>query len=292
MDQTAGNWDMDSYKLRQKYKMLTEHVSSKRTIQYYVKGITAIHMISKLVTMTTPHEHGVKLVQFALVLYLPLLLFLALSPPSSACKLIACVDRSHTCGRSSVEINHIKDCRLSFGNAWAITDRYVLAHLLGWAIKAVILPHPLLLWSSSVMFELVEMILVPFIPSLAECWWDSLLMDIFGCNALGIFFGLACCNKPTTQIKTNVLTALHCLIILLAITMTDINTFLLKHAFSICSTSPLLVVRVAFYASLAFFALTPYRTALCQGVFYSRLPAFYTISLCTELLTVYLVWQK
>lgn len=255
-------------------------------------GSLRFHLISKLVTMMTPHGYGVKLVQFALLLYLPLLLFLALSPPSSACKLIAYLDCSHTCGRSSVEINHVEDCRLSFGNVWAITDRYILAHLLGWAAKALILPHPFLLWFSSVMFEVVEMSLIPFIPSLAECWWDSLLMDIFGCNALGIFFGLTCSNKPITLTKTNVFTTLHYLAILLAITLTDVNTFLLKHTFSIHSASPLLVVRVAFYASLAFLTLSPYRTATCQGVFHSRLPAFYTISLCTELITVYLVWQK
>lgn len=242
--------------------------------------------------MTTRPGYGEQVAQFTLLLYLPLLLFLSLSPPSAACELLAYLDRSHTCGRSVVQINHVEDCRLSFGNMWAITDLYVLAHLLGWAVKALIIPHPLLLCSSSVIFEVVEMILIPFIPSLAECWWDSLLMDIFGCNALGIFVGLTFSTRPLTQTNANVLTIFHYLIIILSMTLTDVNTFLLKHTFSISSASPLLLVRILFYASLAFLTLSPYRNPICQPVLHSRLAALYILSLSTEIFAAYLAWPK
>ncbi|XP_071947447.1 phosphatidylserine synthase 1-like isoform X3 [Antedon mediterranea] len=33
------------------------------------------------------------------------------------------------------------------------------------------------------------------LPNFAECWWDSILLDIFLCNALGIWAGMSICKK-------------------------------------------------------------------------------------------------
>ena len=32
------------------------------------------------------------------------------------------------------------------------------------------------------------------LPNFYECWWDHLFLDIFGCNALGIYFGHLTCK--------------------------------------------------------------------------------------------------
>lgn len=41
----------------------------------------------------------------------------------------------------------------------------------------------------SIGFEIMELSLKQFAPNFNECWWDSLLLDLFGCNLLGILIG-------------------------------------------------------------------------------------------------------
>lgn len=85
------------------------------------------------------------------------------------------------------------DCRLLLpGGAinWAtlratVVDEFVLAHALGWFAKALVLRNPLLLWSASVGFELLELSFRHMLPNFNECWWDSWLLDVAICNQLG-----------------------------------------------------------------------------------------------------------
>lgn len=44
-------------------------------------------------------------------------------------------------------------------------------------------------WIISILFEIVELSLRHWIPNFYECWWDSLLLDLFGCNLIGILIG-------------------------------------------------------------------------------------------------------
>lgn len=44
-------------------------------------------------------------------------------------------------------------------------------------------------WVLSISFELLEMSLQFVIPDFNECWWDSLCMDLFGANLIGMFLG-------------------------------------------------------------------------------------------------------
>eukprot|EP01026_Neomeris_dumetosa_P009437 TRINITY_DN13203_c0_g1_i1.p2 TRINITY_DN13203_c0_g1~~TRINITY_DN13203_c0_g1_i1.p2 ORF type:complete len:236 (-),score=10.50 TRINITY_DN13203_c0_g1_i1:77-784(-) len=48
-----------------------------------------------------------------------------------------------------------------------------------------------MLWSVSILFELMEQTFKHMLPNFNECWWDSWLLDVAICNAIGIFTGMA-----------------------------------------------------------------------------------------------------
>lgn len=51
-------------------------------------------------------------------------------------------------------------------------DEFVLAHVLGWFGKSLILRDFWLSWILSIMFEVMEYSLQHQLPNFAECWWD------------------------------------------------------------------------------------------------------------------------
>jgi hypothetical protein len=44
-------------------------------------------------------------------------------------------------------------------------------------------------WCISIAFELCEKTLQHWLPNFNECWWDSWLLDVAICNAIGIYTG-------------------------------------------------------------------------------------------------------
>ncbi|XP_047145057.1 phosphatidylserine synthase isoform X1 [Hydra vulgaris] len=85
------------------------------------------------------------------------------------------------------------DCSLSV--LWSRIDIFVVAHFLGWMMKALMLRHAGLLWLLSIMWEVTEIAFAHLLKNFQECWWDSILLDILICNGLGIHFGLYVCKK-------------------------------------------------------------------------------------------------
>lgn len=83
------------------------------------------------------------------------------------------------------------NCEITFKNIWNIVnDRFFFAHLFGWIIRALMIRNIFILWIASILWELVELSFLHMLPNFAECWWDSLIMDILLCNGVGIFIGL------------------------------------------------------------------------------------------------------
>ncbi|XP_062232084.1 CDP-diacylglycerol--serine O-phosphatidyltransferase 2-like isoform X1 [Phragmites australis] len=91
------------------------------------------------------------------------------------------------------------DCRLyvpenpknKFINIYdTLFDEFVIAHILGWWGKAVMIRNQLLLWVLSVGFELMELTFRHMLPNFNECWWDSIILDILICNWFGIWAGM------------------------------------------------------------------------------------------------------
>ncbi len=95
------------------------------------------------------------------------------------------------------------DCRLytpenpesSFANFKNVVfDIYIIAHWFGWWFKMLIFRDVQICIYLSVTFEGLELTFKHWLPNFAECWWDSLILDIMLCNMMGIFLGYLTCK--------------------------------------------------------------------------------------------------
>lgn len=203
------------------------------------------------------------------VMYLCFLLKLAVASDASVCQTLRKLDSSHTCDPPN-EGSHVADCRFCFKSVFTVIDRFVLAHLLGWLAKALLIPDRRVLWISSFGFELIEFVLSGYIPTFEECWWDSLVLDVLLCNFIGIEVGCRLMSylskshsaftlgfhcehlwdrrlvQSERVLKTAVRAALVGFILL-----TDLNSFLLKEVFLVRSASPLNVYRLIWITLLS-----------------------------------------
>ncbi|TQD77799.1 hypothetical protein C1H46_036703 [Malus baccata] len=91
------------------------------------------------------------------------------------------------------------DCRIylpenptnRFKNVYeTLFDEFVVAHIVGWWGKAILIRNQPLLWVLSIGFELMELTFRHMLPNFNECWWDSIILDILICNWFGIWAGM------------------------------------------------------------------------------------------------------
>lgn len=171
------------------------------------------------------------------------------------------------------------DCRLSWAQLWNYLDIFVLAHFLGWVMKALLIRHQLICWYISISWEFTEVVFSHLLPNFQECWWDALVLDILLCNGLGIYCGTKLAEyfemrkyhwesikdiktahgklkravlqfTPESWIKVNWYNdaALRRILAVYAFVMvwliTELNTFFLKHIFAIDTSHPLVFWRI------------------------------------------------
>mmetsp|Transcript_35800 Transcript_35800/g.49021 ORF Transcript_35800/g.49021 Transcript_35800/m.49021 type:complete len:276 (-) Transcript_35800:97-924(-) len=95
--------------------------------------------------------------------------------------------------------DYADDCRLFtpddedsyFSNfRGAVFEQFALAHLLGWWMKTLIFRDMFVVTIMSVLFEIWEYSLEHLLPNFRECWWDHWILDVLGCNLLGMLLGL------------------------------------------------------------------------------------------------------
>ncbi|KAL4218103.1 Phosphatidylserine synthase 2 [Mactra antiquata] len=84
---------------------------------------------------------------------------------------------------------------ITLSRLWSCIDVFAFAHFTGWAMKALLIRHYGILWTISIMWEITEIVFMHLLPNFAECWWDSLILDVLVCNGLGIWIGMAICKK-------------------------------------------------------------------------------------------------
>ena len=70
-----------------------------------------------------------------------------------------------------------------FGAPW------FLSHALGWMGKMMIFRDWKVCLIAALLFEFTEMTLSYVCPEFEECWWDSIFLDTFGANLLGMWMG-------------------------------------------------------------------------------------------------------
>ena len=145
-----------------------------------------------------PHPLVWRLVLGMSVLYQLALVFMAFQDKHSARTLFGWLDS--TLGKRLPERSYAENCQMCWSNVSKQMDAFVIAHTLGWYVKALLFRDTWLCWLLSVAFELAEYALEHQLPNFAECWWDHWLLDVAICNALGIWAGMWTCRY--LQMKT------------------------------------------------------------------------------------------
>ena len=60
---------------------------------------------------------------------------------------------------------------------------------MGWTFKIWIFRNSTMAWIMSIAFEIMEWTMEVWLPNFKECWWDHWLLDLFGCNLIGMLIG-------------------------------------------------------------------------------------------------------
>jgi phosphatidylserine synthase 2 len=149
-----------------------------------------------------PHPAFWRAVTACGLLYLCGLVFLLFQSASEARNWLRNIDPR--LGVPLPERSYAEDCRLYTPEApvellgyplpfkniiAALDDRFVWAHFIGWWGKTILFRDVYICWLSSVLFEIMELSLQHMLPNFAECWWDHIILDVFGANLIGIILG-------------------------------------------------------------------------------------------------------
>ncbi|KAL0380818.1 UNVERIFIED_CONTAM: CDP-diacylglycerol--serine O-phosphatidyltransferase 1 [Sesamum angustifolium] len=147
--------------------------------------------------LTRPHPAIWRLVHGMAVIYLVALTFLLFQKRDDARQFMKFLHPD--LGVELPERSYGADCRIyvpenpasRFKNVYeTLFDEFVLAHILGWWGKAIMIRNQPLLWLLSIGFELMEVTFRHMLPNFNECWWDSVILDILICNWFGIWAGM------------------------------------------------------------------------------------------------------
>ncbi|XP_047972994.1 CDP-diacylglycerol--serine O-phosphatidyltransferase 1-like isoform X1 [Salvia hispanica] len=144
-----------------------------------------------------PHPAIWRLVHGMAVIYLVALTFLLFQRRDDARQFMKFLHPD--LGVELPERSYGVDCRIyvpenpasRFKNVYdTLFDVFVVAHILGWWGKAIMIRNQPLLWVLSIGFESLELTFRHMLPNFNECWWDSIILDILICNWFGIWAGM------------------------------------------------------------------------------------------------------
>ncbi|CAG2171434.1 unnamed protein product [Oppiella nova] len=230
---------------------------------------------------TRPHPAVWRLIFGLSVLYLMALLYILFQNYKTVKSIMYWFYPDLQSFRIDSEKQYAYNCSdITVERVWQTMDAFAWGHFLGWTMKAMLVRHYGICWTISVTWEITEMQFAHLLPNFAECWWDSIVLDVIVCNGLGILFGMWICRmlemrtykwesikeiKSTSQkIRRALLqftpvewTHVHWFdptrtyVRFLAVTqlvifwqLTELNTFFLKHIFDIPPDHPLCVGRI------------------------------------------------
>ncbi|KAL7673353.1 hypothetical protein ACOME3_008212 [Neoechinorhynchus agilis] len=154
-----------------------------------------------------------------------------------------------------------------FHNVKDKCDVFVVAHLLGWWVKALVIRDVNILLILSAGFELLEYTLQTQLPNFEECWWDHWIVDFALCNAIGIWAGMKTCEflvRPSSKRflgrfgpndfvnfewrpLENIKRWLTVLFLIACFLLQDLGTFYLKHSLWLPAPHPICLVRLGIY---------------------------------------------
>ena len=148
--------------------------------------------------LVRPHPALWRIVSGAAILYLMILIFTLTQRVDDIRSWLRYVHPD--LGQPLAERSYGEDCRILtfdredgdifFNLKETFVDEFILAHLIGWFGKALILRDRTMCWIISISFELMEISFQHWLPNFRECWWDHVIVDIFLCNLIGMHLGL------------------------------------------------------------------------------------------------------
>ena len=151
--------------------------------------------------MSRPHPAFWRMLQGISLTYFAILFFLLMQNTDDIRRFLNWVDPA--LGKPLPEKDYATDCRIytpenpnsMFANLkGCVFDCFMLAHLIGWWMKMIIVRDVKLCWFLSILFEFMEISLKHQLPNFAECWWDSWILDVIVCNGGGIYLGYLTCR--------------------------------------------------------------------------------------------------
>ncbi|XP_002970056.2 CDP-diacylglycerol--serine O-phosphatidyltransferase 2 [Selaginella moellendorffii] len=143
-----------------------------------------------------PHPAFWRMIHGVAVVYLVFLTFLLFQKRDDARQFMKYIHPD--LGIELPERSYGGDCRIytpedpnKFKNVYdTLFDEFVIAHVLGWWAKAIMLRSLPILWMLSIGFEMMEVTFNHMLPNFNECWWDSIILDVLICNWFGIWSGM------------------------------------------------------------------------------------------------------
>eukprot|EP00112_Aurelia_sp_Birch-Aquarium-sp1_P001846 Seg120.6 transcript_id=Seg120.6/GoldUCD/mRNA.D3Y31 product="Phosphatidylserine synthase 1" protein_id=Seg120.6/GoldUCD/D3Y31 len=168
----------------------------------FMQGIIAVVVVFAFLSLlicpngpfVRPHPAVWRLVLGFGIMYLLFLTFVLFQSYQDVREMMIFLDPSLKNSGPDTEV-YANDCELRWELIWHRTDTFVIAHFIGWVVKAIMIRHAGILWLLSIMWEVTEIAFSHLLENFKECWWDSLVLDIMICNGLGIHFGLYLCKK-------------------------------------------------------------------------------------------------
>lgn len=131
-----------------------------------VHGVALVYMLVLVAMLAQDKSHA----RATLAVFFPDIRYL---PPGRA----SCVEADAGC---ALTLKALTD---------QILEPWFLAHILGWWGKMCLFRDWGVCWFLSIGFEVLELSLGHVIPQFQECWWDSLIVDFFLANFLGMVAG-------------------------------------------------------------------------------------------------------
>lgn len=150
--------------------------------------------------LNRPHPVFWRVLQGAACFYCAFLTFILMIDLDTARQVLKYIDLR--LGVPLPEKNYAVDCRIytpenpesRFANLRDAMDLYIVCHWFGWWSKMLIFRDAYICLFLSVTFEWLELSFKHWIPNFAECWWDSLILDVLLCNIIGIILGHLTCK--------------------------------------------------------------------------------------------------
>jgi len=150
--------------------------------------------------LNRPHPVFWRVLQGAACFYCGFLMFILMIDLDTARQLMKYIDLR--LGVPLPEKLYADDCRIytpenpesKFANIIKAMDLYIICHWFGWWSKMIIFRDAYICLFLSITFEWLELTFKHWITNFAECWWDSLILDILLCNIIGIILGHLTCK--------------------------------------------------------------------------------------------------